>query len=73
METGSLADLAAMMGLSSVNVTDKLKRERRSSNRSDGSNASSVNVSLALSGDLVQVTLDTSEFRDAEAEQPPAL
>ena len=69
MEAGSLADLAAMMGLSSVNVTDKCKdksRERRPSNRSDSSNASSVAVSLALAGGEVQVTLDTSEFRDAE-------
>ena len=47
MEGGSLADLAAMMGLSSVNITDSMNkdRERRPSNRSDSSDASSVAVS----------------------------
>ena len=56
-----------MMGLSSVNVTDSINdRERRPSNRSDSSNASSVGVSLALAGGEVHVTLDTSEFRTEE-------
>ena len=75
MEGGSLADLAAMMGLSSVNITDSMNkdRERRPSNRSDSSDASSVAVSLSLARGEVQVTLDTSAFGEAEVEASPAV
>lgn len=75
MDGGSLADLAAMMGLSSVNITDSMNkdRERRSSNTSDSSDASSVAVSLSLAGGEVQVTLDTSAFGEAEVEASPAV
>lgn len=67
MEGGSLADLAGMMGLSSVNITDSVnkERERRSSNLSDSSDASVVSVSLSLDGGEVQVTLDTNAFGEA--------
>ena len=67
MEGGSLADLAGMMGLSSINITDSInkERERRSSNLSDSSEASVVSVSLSLDGGVVQVTLDTSAFGEA--------
>ena len=67
MEGGSLADLAGMMGLSSINITDSInkERERRSSNLSDSSDGSVVSVSLSLDGGVVQVTLDTSAFGEA--------
>ena len=67
MEGGSLADLAGMMGLSSINITDSInkERERRSSNLSDSSDGSVVSVSLSLDGGVVQVSLDTSAFGEA--------
>ena len=56
-----------MMGLSSINITDSInkERERRSSNLSDSSDGSVVSVSLSLDGGVVQVTLDTSAFGEA--------
>ena len=70
-----LADLAASMGLSSVNVTEAInKRERRPSDlSSNASNASSVHVSLTPCGpELVRVTLDISELLQEASPAPPS-
>ena len=62
---GSLADLASMMGLTSVDVAGSIHRSRKPSDRSDNSSSSSVHVTLTATGDTsVCVTLDTREIEE---------